>query len=287
MREGIQIGPLVIHYYGVIIMLGAVFAAWMATRQAAANDENPDVVWDMLPWLLGAGIIGARIWHILTPPQSMVAIGIDTMYYLTHPIDALMIWKGGLGIPGAVIGGLLTLLWYCKRNKLNFRNWADYIAPGLAAAQAIGRWGNFINQEVYGAPTNLPWKIFIDPAHRMQGFADQAYYHPLFLYESIYNLANMGLLIWISRVYRDKLKPGDVFLSYAIIYPVGRFLLEFLRLDASNVFSINVNQTLMAVVALAALGTLIYRHRNDKTDQQQNDISMDGIDQAEGSADLE
>jgi phosphatidylglycerol:prolipoprotein diacylglycerol transferase len=263
MREGLQIGPFLLHYYGVIIMLGALVAAWMTTRQAKANGDDPEDIWDMLPWLLVAGIIGARIWHILTPPASMVAVGLDTKYYLTHPLDALMIWKGGLGIPGAVIFGLLALVWYCKKNALDFRKWADYIAPGLAVAQAIGRWGNYVNQELYGAPTSLPWKIFIDPAHRIPGYADQAYYHPLFLYESLYNLANMGILIWISRVYKDKLKPGDVFLCYAILYPVGRFLLEFLRLDASNVFSLNVNQTLMALVAIASAVTLILRHRND------------------------
>jgi phosphatidylglycerol:prolipoprotein diacylglycerol transferase len=277
MREGLQIGPFLLHYYGVIIMLGALLAACMTTRQAKANEDNPDVIWDMLPLLLVAGIIGARIWHILTPPASMVAVGLDTKYYLTHPLDALMIWKGGLGIPGAVIFGLLALLWYCKKNKLDFRTWADYIAPGLAVAQAIGRWGNYVNQELYGAPTSLPWKIFIDPAHRIPGYADQAYYHPLFLYESLYNLANMGILIWISRAYKHKLKPGDVFLCYAIIYPVGRFLLEFLRLDASNVFSLNVNQTLMAVVAIASTIALILRHRNDgqaeAAVQQESDLT--------------
>jgi phosphatidylglycerol:prolipoprotein diacylglycerol transferase len=264
MREGLQIGPFLLHYYGVIIMLGALIAAWMTTRQAKANGDNPDIIWDMLPWLLVAGIVGARIWHILTPPESMVAVGLDTKYYLTHPLDAIMIWKGGLGIPGAVIFGLLALLWYSKKNKLDYRKWADYIAPGLAVAQAVGRLGNYVNQELYGAPTSLPWKIFIDPAHRIAGYTDQAYYHPLFLYESLYNLANMGILIWISRVYKHKLKPGDVFLCYAVIYPVGRFLLEFLRLDASNVFSLNVNQSLMAIIAIASAATLILRHRKDE-----------------------
>ncbi len=261
MREGIQLGPFIIHYYGVIIMLGALLAAWIATKQARAAGGEPDMIWDMLPWLLIAGIVGARIWHILTPPASMVAIGLDTKYYFTHPIDAISIWKGGLGIPGAVVGGLLALVWYCRKKKVDFRKWADYIAPGLAVAQAIGRWGNFINQELYGAPTSLPWKIFIDPAHRIAGYTDQDYYHPLFLYESIYNLANMGILIWISQFYKDKLKPGDVFLVYAIIYPLGRFLLEFLRLDASNLFSLNINQTLMAVVGLTSLAILVLRHR--------------------------
>jgi phosphatidylglycerol:prolipoprotein diacylglycerol transferase len=261
MREGLQIGPFVIHYYGVIIMAGALLAAWMTSRFAAANNDNPDLIWDMLPWLLVAGIIGARIWHILFPPLSMVDIGIDTRYYLTHPLDAIMIWKGGLGIPGAVIAGLLTLIWYARRNKLDFRKWADYIAPGLALAQAIGRWGNYINQEVYGAPTNLPWKIFIDPAHRIPGYLDQAYYHPLFLYESLYNLANMGILIWISRAYKEKLKPGDIILTYAVIYPLGRFFLEFLRLDAANVLSLNINQAFMGITAIIAAAALFYRHK--------------------------
>jgi phosphatidylglycerol---prolipoprotein diacylglyceryl transferase len=261
MREGLQIGPFIIHYYGVIIMLGALIAAWMTSRQAEAHNDNPDLIWDMLPWLLVAGIIGARIWHILFPPLSMVEIGIDTKYYLTHPLDAIMIWKGGLGIPGAVIAGLLALIWYARKHKLDFRKWADYIAPGLAVAQAIGRWGNYINQEVYGAPTNLPWKIFIDPAHRIPGYMDQAYYHPLFLYESLYNLANMGILIWVSRAYKDKIKPGDVILTYAVIYPLGRFFLEFLRLDSANVLSLNVNQAFMGIVAIIAAAALFYRHR--------------------------
>lgn len=261
MREGLQIGPFLIHYYGVIIMVGALLGAWLTTVQAKANDDNPEIIWDMLPWLLVAGIIGARLWHIFFPPASMVAVGIDTKYYLTHPLDALMIWKGGLGIPGAVIAGLLALVWYSRRQKIDFRKWADFTAPGLALAQAIGRWGNYLNQEVYGAPTNLPWKIFIDPAHRLPGYIDQAYYHPLFLYESLYNLANMGILIWISRVYKDKLKPGDIFLIYGVIYPVGRFFLEFLRLDAANVLSFNINQTIMGVIAIIAAGALIYRHK--------------------------
>jgi len=277
MREGLQIGPFLIHYYGVIIMLGALLAAWLTTRQAKDNGDNPDLIWDMLPWLLVAGIIGARIWHVLFPPASMVAIGIDTKYYLTHPLDAISIWKGGLGIPGAVIAGLLALIWYAKRQKLDFRKWADYIAPGLALAQAIGRWGNYINQEVYGAPTNLPWKIFIDPAHRIPGYIDQAYYHPLFLYESLYNLANMGILIWISRVYKSKIKPGDIILTYAVIYPLGRFFLEFLRLDAANVYSFNINQAAMGLIAIIAASAVIYRHKKQPSEQTppSEDVEME------------
>ncbi len=261
MPNGFSIGPLFIHFYGVLIMLGALAAAWMAMREAQRRGENPEVVWDVLAWVLILGIIGARIWHILTPPQSMVDQGITTHYYLTHPLDMLAIWNGGLGIPGAVIGGAIALYWYVRRHHLNFATWTDIIAPGLALAQAIGRWGNFLNQELYGAPSNLPWAIYIDPAHRLPGFQNVAYYQPLFLYESIWDLLNMGFLLWLGRRYSKKLKAGDLFLTYLIIYPVGRFFLEFLRLDTSLVGGLDVNQTLMGAVAILAALALFLRHR--------------------------
>jgi len=119
---------------------------------------------------------------------------------------------------------------------------------------------------LYGAPTDLPWKISIDPAHRLQDYFDVEYYHPLFFYESLWNLANMVLLIWISRRFADRLKTGDIFLVYLIVYPVGRFFLDFLRLDASLVGGININQTIMAVVALCSAGMLYWRHRASSTE---------------------
>lgn len=261
MPTGFNIGPLFIHYYGILIMLGAVAAAWLATVEAKRRKLDPEMVWDIFPWVIIAGIVGARIWHILTPPASMVEQGITTRYYLTHPLDALAIWNGGLGIPGGIIGGALALYLYSRRNKQNFATWADIIAPGLALAQAIGRLGNYVNQEVYGAPTDLPWAITIDPAHRLPEFMDQATYHPLFAYEMIYNLINMSVLLWLGRKFADRLYQGDIFLTYLVIYPVGRFLLEFLRLDPSPVLGININQTLMAVIAVVSAGLLIFRHR--------------------------
>mgnify|MGYP000061883438 FL=1 len=261
MPNSFNIGPITIHLYGVIIMFGALMAAWLSARQVKQRNLNPDLVWDMLPWLLIAGVIGARLWHIFTPPASMVERGITTWYYLTHPLDAIAIWNGGLGIPGGVMGGALALWLYCRKKGLSFWEWTDIIAPGLALAQAIGRWGNFVNQELYGAPTNLPWAIYIDPIHRLPEFQEVAYYHPLFLYESIYNLINMAVLLWVGRKFADRLKKGDIFLLYLIIYPIGRFLLEFLRLDPSPLAGLNVNQTLMAVIAVAALATLLWRHR--------------------------
>jgi phosphatidylglycerol---prolipoprotein diacylglyceryl transferase len=258
MPDGFFIGPIHVRFYGIILMLGAVAGAWLATREVKRRGYEPDIVWDLLTYLLIGGIIGARLWHILTPPPSS---GITAAWYFTHPLDALAIWKGGLGIPGAVIGGIVVLYLYARKRKLNFAEWTDIVAPSIALGQAIGRWGNFFNQELYGAPTNLPWKIFIDPQHRLTGFTEVEYYHPLFLYESLWNLGNMFLLLWISCRFGERLKKGDLFLIYLITYPVGRFLLDFLRLDASQVAGININQTVMAVVAVLSTAALLWRHR--------------------------
>jgi phosphatidylglycerol---prolipoprotein diacylglyceryl transferase len=253
--------PFHIYFYGILIMLGVVAATLLAYYDAKWRKLNPEVILDILFWAVLAGIIGARIWHILTPPPSMVAQGITTKYYLTHPLDMINIRAGGLGIPGAVIGGALALWIYCRNKKLSFLTWADVVVPGLALAQAIGRWGNFFNQELYGKPTNLPWKIFIDPLHRVAGYENYEYFHPLFLYESLYNLLCMGILIFLGRRFSKWLKEGDLFLVYLVLYPVGRFFLDFLRLDASQIGGINANQTFMAIVAVISAGLLIFRHK--------------------------
>ena len=247
-----------LRFYGIILMLGAVAGAWLATREAKRRGHESEIVWDLLIYLLIGGIIGARIWHILTPPPSS---GVTAAWYLSHPLDALAVWKGGLGIPGAVIGGAIVLYFYARKYKISFAEWADIAAPALALGQAIGRWGNYFNQELYGAPTDLPWKIFIEPAHRLADYFDVEYYHPLFLYECLLNFANMFFLLWISRRFADRLKKGDIFLLYLVSYPIIRFFLDFLRLDASMVGGININQTIMAVVAVCSAFALYLRHR--------------------------
>ena len=262
---GINIGPFTIAYYGIIVMTGAVSAALMTAWIARRKGMDPEFVWDGLLWVLIGGIVGARLWHIFTPPASMVDQGITTYYYLTHPLDAIAIWNGGVGIPGAIIGGGLALYIYTRRRGENFLLWADAVAPGLALAQAIGRWGNYVNQELYGAPSNLPWAISIDPQHRLSGYENIEYYHPLFLYESLWNLANMFFLLWIGRRFEKNLLPGDVFLIYLVTYPVGRFFLEYLRLDPSPVAGLNVNQTLMVVVAVTSASILIFRHARKRS----------------------
>ena len=261
MPLGFQLGPLTIRFYGIILMVGAVVAAFVAEREARRRGLNSEYVWDALIWVLIGGILGARLWHVILPSSTDMARGLTTQFYLTHPLDLLAVWKGGLGIPGAVIGGVLALFIFCRRKKLVFAEWVDIAAPALALGQAIGRWGNYVNQELYGYPTNLPWAIYIAPEYRLKDYIDQAYYHPLFLYESLWNFGNFILLLVIGRRYGKRLIPGDLFLIYLVVYPLGRFFLEFLRLDPTRLGSINPNQIIMLVVALVSVGALIWRHR--------------------------
>jgi phosphatidylglycerol:prolipoprotein diacylglycerol transferase len=253
-------------------MLGALAGTWLAARQARRRGLNGDIVWDALIWVLIGGIIGARLWHILTPPPSMVEQGLTAYFYLTHPLDALSIWKGGLGIPGAVIGGVLALYLFCRRYQLRFITWLDIGAPGLALGQAIGRWGNYTNQELYGAPTNAPWAVYIQPEFRLPAYAQTGFYHPIFLYESLWNFMNMAVLLILSWRYPKKLRSGDLFLIYLVIYAVGRFSLEFLRLDAARVAGLNANQTLMAVVGIVAAAILIARRLIGRQEAEGQDL---------------
>ena len=261
MPMGFEIGPVYVRFYGIIIMLGALAASVLAASEAKRRDQDPELVWDGLVWVLIGGIIGARLWHIFTPTPTDIAIGLTTKYYLTHPLDALNIRSGGLGIPGAVIGGIIALYFFCRKKKTSFAMWVDIAAPGLALGQAIGRWGNFINQELYGPPTDLPWGIFIEPQYRLPGYENFERFHPLFLYESLWNLMNMAVLLFLQRKFANKLKTGDLLLVYMIIYPIGRFLLEFIRLNSAEVAGINANQTVMLIVALGAAVVLFFRHR--------------------------
>jgi phosphatidylglycerol:prolipoprotein diacylglycerol transferase len=245
--------------------VGIIAAAVLSYFLAKKRGRDPEVIFDSLTWIVIGGVVGARIWHILTPSASLVAQGITTQYYLTHPLAAIAIWRGGLGIPGAVAGGSLAFFIYSKKKKISFWAWADIFAPAVALGQAIGRWGNFINQEVYGSPSTLPWAITIAPENRLPEFQQYATYHPLFLYESLFNFLNMGLLIWAGRKFQDKLKDGDIFLIYLISYPIYRFFMEYLRLDNSYVGGINANQTMMLVVAVLSAGVIVWRHlKKDK-----------------------
>jgi phosphatidylglycerol:prolipoprotein diacylglycerol transferase len=263
--DGISVGPLLFRWGGLLIVFGIAAGLLLAVFEARRRRVDVGIIAELFLPLIIWGTIGARLWHILTPPLSSVELGLTTQYYLSHPIDAMALWIGGFGIPGALIGGVAALFFFARATELNFWELADLLAPGLALAQAIGRVGNYFNQELYGLPTNLPWKIFIQPAYRLAGFETMEYYHPLFAYEVILNLVNLIFLLWLARRFAGMLRAGDLFLAYLGIYSFIRFLLEFLRLDAVLVYGININQVFFAVVFVCAgVGLFLNRRAAQK-----------------------
>ena len=274
MTDGISLGPLLLRWNGLLLALGIAVGALLAAHEAhlpwyglsrtapgQRRGYDPEIIYYLFLPLTVWGLIGARLWHILTPPLSSVELGLTTQYYLSHPVDGFAVWIGGFGLPGAWIGGSIALLYFARRNEFSFWELADILAPGLALAQAIGRIGNYFNQELYGLPTNLPWKIFIEPAYRLVGFESVNTYHPLFAYESILSFANVIFLLWLARRFVNILKAGDLFLAYLGFYSLIRFLLEFLRLDVALVNELNINQVFFAIVFVCAGVGLYLRHR--------------------------
>jgi phosphatidylglycerol:prolipoprotein diacylglycerol transferase len=255
MSEGFLIGPWLMRWNGFLLVLGIAAGALLAAYQTKKRGYDPEIVYYLFLPLMIWGMIGARLWHIFTPPLSSVQLGLTTKYYLTHALDALAVWTGGFGIPGAIIGGVIVLFFFSRKNEISSWLLADLLAPGLALAQAIGRIGNYFNQELYGLPTEMPWAIFIDPASRLSGYENVHFYHPLFAYESVLSFVNLFLLLWLARKFSDRLKMGDLFLVYLAVYSLIRFSLEFLRLDVALVGGWNINQIFFAALfACAGIG---------------------------------
>jgi phosphatidylglycerol---prolipoprotein diacylglyceryl transferase len=271
LQPGICIGPLPIRFYGIIIVTGILVGGFVATREARQRGENSDRIWDALIWIAIAGIIGARLYHVFSTPAGCTETApiCGWPWYRLHPLDALMIWNGGLGIFGALLAGGLVVLIYARRYKLPLARYLDIAAPALLIGQAIGRWGNFVNQELYGPPTSLPWGIPIDAAHRYGAFTDLARYpldttrfHPDFLYESVLNVIGFIVLIVVARHLRLRLRDGDIFLLYLIWYPANRILVESLRPDAWTVNGGLATAQLVSLVLMAvAVVGLLWRHR--------------------------
>jgi len=242
-----NIGPLTLHYYGLFIALGIVSAITYAFFEARRRGENLDNVINMALVVVPLGIIGARLYHVIDLWS----------YYSQNPAE---IFGGrGLGIFGAVIGGAIGVLIYCAWKKLPPLRWMDIIVPGLILAQAIGRWGNFFNQELYGYPTDLPWGIYIDPANRLSGFEGYTHFHPLFLYESLWNFIGFGILYFINRKYTGKLLDGELTLGYIMYYAVGRFILEGMKIDVWTIAGFPTARWISIIAFIAALAIIIYR----------------------------
>lgn len=236
--------------YALCIMAGIVVAVVLSSRRWRAMGGNPETLETGVLLAVPLGIIGARLYHVITDYELYFGPG-------KHPIDALKIWNGGLGIWGAVALGAVGMFAVARKRKASFPALADACAPGILIAQGIGRVGNYFNQELMGRPTTLPWGLEIDPDHRPSGFEQYATFHPTFLYELIWNFAIAGLLLWLDR--RFALGRGKLFVLYVALYSLGRFFVEALRIDTVNhVGGFRLNNYTSAIVFVAAAIFFVY-----------------------------
>lgn len=281
-----QFGPMALTWYGLFIVGGAVLAAYLAARYASMDGESPDHVWNLLAVALIFGIIGARLYHVFSNPVD----GLGWPYYRENPGEIFAFWNGGfrgLGIYGGLVGGILAMSVYCWFNKLNPLKYMGYFAPNVLIAQAAGRMGNFVNQELYGPPTNLPWAFHINPAYPAQPppnlpegiqlpgtgvfspltaetlawYANNGF-HPTFFYEALWNVAMFAILALAIHYWGNRMRTGDPILWYFVAYSSGRFWVEMLRPDAWMMGTLATAQWIAIITIIGSLILLWLRHRN-------------------------
>nr|WP_300147165.1 prolipoprotein diacylglyceryl transferase [Propionicimonas sp.] len=240
-----QLGPLTIHIYALCLITGIIVAWTIGVRRWHARGGTAETFETVLLWAIPIGIVGARLYHVLTHLGDYFAPGATQHWWA--------IWEGGIAIYGAIGFGALAAWIAARQQKIAFAALADALAPGIAVGQAIGRFGNWFNQELYGQPTDLPWGLEIDPAHRAPGFEQYATFHPTFIYESLWNLFVFAALIWADR--RFRLGRGKVFALYVALYGFGRIFTEHIRLDYSyDTFGpIRFNEAVAMLICLAGV----------------------------------
>lgn len=250
-----QLGPVPIRAYALCILLGIVVGYWLTTKRYAARGGNPALIADMALWGIPFGLVGARLYHVMTDWPTY--FGPDG----SGLGGAIQIWSGGIGIWGAAAGGMLGVWIACRRNGVLLPPVVDAIAPGFAFAQAIGRFGNWFNQELFGRPTDLPWGLEIDLAHRPAGYMEFATFHPTFLYESLWCLAMGFVVIWADR--RFNMGHGRVAALYIALYCAGRLVFELVRIDnATLIMGVRVNVFTSVIIGLCALVYVIISARS-------------------------
>jgi len=247
-----------LYWYGVLVMLGVAVAAWIATGEFKYRGQDPDYVWDSLLWLLPAGVIGSRLWYVLN-----TTLGGD-LRYIQDPITILNIKEGGLHFFGAIVFGLIAFYLYAKKMGLDLWLALDAIAPGLLIGQAVARPANFINQELYGQPTTLPWGIKIDAQYRIPPWNDLSLFpvettrfHPAFAYEMVINFIAVGVLFFLTRKYKEKMKPGVAFGIWLILAGIGRNIVEFFRPDQPGFPGTNFSYSRLIAILMILVGVLL------------------------------
>lgn len=249
----VHLGPIPLRGYAFCIIVGVFIAVWYGNKRWIARGGTAGTVADIAVWAVPFGLIGGRLYHVITDYELYFTDGKDW-------VDAFKVWQGGLGIWGAIAMGALGAWIGCRRRGIALPAYADAIAPGIAFAQAVGRWGNWFNQELYGRPTTLPWGLKIDVDHRPDATPDLATYHPTFLYESLWCVGVALLVIWADR--RFKLGHGRAFALYVAAYTVGRFWIEHMRVDyAHHILGMRLNDWTAILVFAAAVAYLVVSQR--------------------------
>ena len=250
--NSIHLGPIALNAYGLMIALGVLAAVWLFGRRLEERSiAKRDVASQIAIWVVPAGVIGARLYHVITD-----------WHRFDDDLEAIpKIWEGGLGIPGGLLAGIPVGMWVARRYGISIADAATCSAPAIPLAQAIGRWGNWFNQELFGRATDLPWALEIDADHLPAGYAVGTTFHPTFLYESLWNLALCALLLWIDR--RWSIRRGGLLAVYVVGYGIGRLWVEGLRIDPADEFGgLRLNQWVAIVAIVGGLGYLYWVHRD-------------------------
>lgn len=253
---------LPLRWYGVIVMVGVIVGSLIVEREIRRRGENGDRIWDALIWVLPIGIIGARLWFVFN-----ATIG-GNRFYIENPASIIRIWEGGLHIFGGFLFGAAALLYYLRQNKLDPWLFLDAAGPAVLIGQGIGRIANFINQELYGPPTTLPWGIPISAEHRLAPYRDlnqfpieTTRFHPTFAYEMLWNFTAAGLLLWLSRRYEKDLKPGTLFAGWLVLAGLGRVIIEFFRPDQPKIPDFGISYTSIIAALMAIVGAVLLMAR--------------------------
>ncbi|SDB88269.1 prolipoprotein diacylglyceryl transferase [Shouchella lonarensis] len=248
-RVFIQLGPVAIYWYAVLIMLGVIVGYWMAKRESVKRGLPKDTFADLLVWALPISIISARAYYVIFRWEQ----------FADNPVSVFYLREGGIAIHGAIIGAVLTTMIFAKKRGLPFWKILDVAAPSLLIGQAIGRWGNFMNQEVYGGPVARSFLegLWLPDWLINQMYIHGTYYHPTFLYESLWNLVGVAFILWLRRV---NLRQGELFFTYVIWYSIGRFFIEGIREDYLLIGeTLKTAQLMSVVLIICALVLWIYR----------------------------
>jgi phosphatidylglycerol:prolipoprotein diacylglycerol transferase len=256
---------LTLRWYGVLVMLGAITGAWVAAREVKRRGEDGEHIWNALVYILPAGIVGARLWYVVNATLG------GSSYYLDNPIQIINIPQGGLHFFGGLLFGAAALIWYVRKYQLDLWLVLDAIAPTTLIGQAVARPANFINQELYGQPTSLPWGIAIDAAHRLPLYQDLTLFpvettrfHPTFAYEMIWNFLAAAALIWIAIRFVSKIKPGTIFAGWLLLAGIGRAIIEQFRPDQPLIPGTALSYSALVSILMALAGLILLLARFGK-----------------------